>query len=420
MSVVVEAENLSKKFFRGERNQRAFFEDIAHRTLLGMRRLTGKAQASEQRTWFWALRDVSFQIRKGETLAIVGDNGAGKSTLLKILSRITKPTTGTVRVYGRLASLLEFGTGFHPEFSGRDNVFLNGAMLGLSRREVRARFDQIVEFSGLEDFLEVPVKNYSSGMYMRLAFAVAAHMNPEIVILDEILSVGDAVFQKKCFDRMEEIIREGHAAILVSHALPYVEKMSQVCIWLERGRIRQIGRSNEVVSSYTLFTSERVSALRDQRERAEFIEVQTPAMIESWSVQSELTTDPHAAVPGGGPFIFSFILDLRQTVSNARVETILTDSNEIPLVIRSSDANDLWIGRHEITFRIAELPLRPGRYGLAVAIFSGDHSVAKLHASPDLAILPTESMGSNDIRALLQVPSELSVRPVESNAPVVA
>jgi lipopolysaccharide transport system ATP-binding protein len=158
---------------------------------------------------------------------IIGENGAGKSTLLKILSRITQPSTGMVKVYGRLASLLEVGTGFHPEFSGRDNIYLNGTMLGLSRKEVRKRFDQIVEFSGLEQFIDVPVKNYSSGVYVRLAFSVAAHLNPKIVILDEVLAVGDTVFQKKCFDRMEEIINVGHAAILVSHGMGNVRRMSQ-------------------------------------------------------------------------------------------------------------------------------------------------------------------------------------------------
>src|SRR6202047_1166617 len=237
---VVEAENISKRFFLGERNQRAFFEDVAAKGIRGFRHLfrpgeveTEKASARD----FWALRDVSFRISQGQSLGIIGENGAGKSTLLKVLSRITQPTTGTVKVYGRLASLLEVGTGFHPEFSGRDNVYLNGAMLGLSRREVRSRFDQIVEFSGLEKFIDVPVKNYSSGMYVRLAFAVAAHLNPEIVILDEFLAVGDTVFQKKCFDRMEAIINEGHAAILVSHGMGNVRRMSQVCLWLRQGRV---------------------------------------------------------------------------------------------------------------------------------------------------------------------------------------
>src|SRR6201987_6006235 len=227
MAVVIEAQNVSKRFFLGERNQRAFFEDVAARTMTGIRRLLRQGRApveTNSRRDFWALRDVSFQLSSGQTLGVIGENGAGKSTLLKILSRITQPTNGTVTAYGRLARLPEIGPGFHPEFSGRDNIYLNGAMLGLTRKEVRDRFDRIVEFSGLERFMEVPVKKYSSGMYIRLAFFIAAHLNPEIVILDEVLSVGDALFQKKCFDRMEEIINEGHAAILVSHAMGNVRR----------------------------------------------------------------------------------------------------------------------------------------------------------------------------------------------------
>ncbi len=271
MSVVIEAENISKRFFLGERNQRAFFEDVAAKSARGFRRLLRPKEAKKEKGStrdFWALRDVSFRIFQGQTLGIIGENGAGKSTLLKILSRITQPTTGTVKVYGRLASLLEVGTGFHPEFSGRDNIYLNGTMLGLSRKEVRKRFDQIVDFSGLEQFIDVPVKNYSSGMYVRLAFSVAAHLNPEIVILDEVLAVGDAVFQKKCFDRMEEIINEGHAAILVSHGMGNVRRMSQVCMWLQHGRVEMFGPTHEVVSHYEKQTTHEVVSHYEKTNRA--------------------------------------------------------------------------------------------------------------------------------------------------------
>jgi lipopolysaccharide transport system ATP-binding protein len=253
MSVAIEAHHLSKRFFLGERNQKAFFEDVWGKAVNIFQHLLGSQQAvplRSSRREFWALRDVSFQVSQGETLAIIGENGAGKSTLLKILSRITKPTIGKAKINGRLASLLEVGTGFHPEFSGRDNIYLNGAMLGLSRKEVRSRFDRIVDFSGLESFIDVPVKNYSSGMYIRLAFSVAAHLNPEIVILDEVLAVGDGAFQQKCFDRMKEIINEGHAAILVSHGMSQIRQMSQLCMWLSHGQVRQFGPTNEVVSCY--------------------------------------------------------------------------------------------------------------------------------------------------------------------------
>jgi lipopolysaccharide transport system ATP-binding protein len=253
MSLAIEAHHISKRFFLGERNQRTFFEDVWTRTLSGVRRVlrpTELAPIRSTRRDFWALRDVSFQLHRGETLAIIGENGAGKSTLLKILSRVTQPTIGKAMVYGRLASLLEVGAGFHPEFSGRDNIFLNGTMLGFSKEEIRHRFDQIVDFSGLEEFIGVPVKNYSNGMYIRLAFSIAACLNPEIVILDEILAVGDAAFQKKCFDRMEEIIDQGRTAILVNHEMSQVRRMSQHCLWLRHGQVEMFGPTNEVVSYY--------------------------------------------------------------------------------------------------------------------------------------------------------------------------
>ncbi|MBW0000473.1 MAG: ABC transporter ATP-binding protein [Verrucomicrobia bacterium] len=266
MPAIIEASHLSKCFFLGERNQKAFFEDITLDAMHRLRRLLHPSQMIgdvNPKRHFWALRDVSFQVSQGQTLAIIGENGAGKSTLVKILSRITQPTIGTVKVYGRVASLLEVGTGFHPEFSGRDNIYLNGAMLGLSRKEIRARFDPIVEFSGIREFIDVPVKNYSSGMYVRLAFSVAAHLNPEIVILDEVLAVGDAAFQQKCFKRIEEIINEGHAAIVVSHGLGHVRRMSQVCLWLKRGRIEMFGPTPEVVSAYEKETTRATGSRQD-------------------------------------------------------------------------------------------------------------------------------------------------------------
>ncbi len=253
MSLAIEAHHISKRFFLGERNQRTFFEDVWTGTLSRVRRVfrpTELVSIRSTRRDFWALRDVSFQLHRGEMLAIIGENGAGKSTLLKILSRITQPTIGKAMVYGRLASLLEVGAGFHPEFSGRDNIFLNGTMLGFSKKEIRHRFDQIVDFSGLEEFIDVPVKNYSNGMYIRLAFSIAACLNPEIVILDEILAVGDAAFQKKCFERMKEIINQGRTAILVNHEMSQVRRMSQHCLWLRHGQVEMFGPTNEVVSYY--------------------------------------------------------------------------------------------------------------------------------------------------------------------------
>jgi len=216
-----------------------------------LRRFGGsrRAQRREQ-TYVWALRNLSFTLEHGEVLGLIGGNGAGKSTTLKILSRITEPTEGYAEVYGRIGSLLEVGTGFHPELTGRENVFLNGAILGMSRSEIRRKFDEIVEFSEVGRFVDTPVKRYSDGMYMRLAFAVAAHMEPEILIVDEVLAVGDAAFQRKCLDKMGDVAREGRTVLFVSHNLIAVEALCQRVIWLDKGRVTMDGPAPQVISRY--------------------------------------------------------------------------------------------------------------------------------------------------------------------------
>jgi homopolymeric O-antigen transport system ATP-binding protein len=201
---------------------------------------------------FWALKDISMEIGKGEIVGIIGRNGAGKSTLLKILSRITEPTIGDVWLHGRVGSLLEVGTGFHPDLSGRENVFLNGAILGMSREEIRARFDEIVAFSEIEKFLDTPVKRYSSGMYMRLAFSVAAHLQPEILLVDEVLAVGDAQFQAKCLGKLSEVVEGGRTVLFVSHNLPAIERLCTSAIVLREGRIDFAGTPGKAIATYLL------------------------------------------------------------------------------------------------------------------------------------------------------------------------
>lgn len=198
----------------------------------------------------WALKNISFEVHPGEVLGIIGPNGAGKSTLLQILSRIVEPSSGYVELYGKVGSLLEIGTGFHPDLTGRENVYLNGAILGMSRREINARFDEIVAFSGIERFLETAVKKYSSGMYVRLAFAVAAHLNPEILIIDEVLAVGDADFQKKCFDKMGEVIKSGRTILLVTHSMNMITELCQNAILIKGGVLQKTGPAEEVVNHY--------------------------------------------------------------------------------------------------------------------------------------------------------------------------
>jgi lipopolysaccharide transport system ATP-binding protein len=217
---------------------------------------------------FWALRDVSFSVDEGDVMGIIGRNGAGKSTLLKVLSRITQPTSGRARIRGRVASLLEVGTGFHPELSGRENIFLNGAILGMARGEIQAKFDEIVAFAEVERFLDTPVKRYSSGMYMRLAFAVAAHIEPEVLIVDEVLAVGDAEFQKKCLGRMAAVSRSGRTVLFVSHNINAIQTLCSRCVFLEQGRVVAAGDTASVVTKYLSSGAHADGAERCWDERA--------------------------------------------------------------------------------------------------------------------------------------------------------
>ena len=223
---------------------------VVHSATAPLRRLRGHRDVSDSPRVIWALEDVSFAVQQGEVLGVIGRNGAGKSTLLKLLSRITRPTKGRVGVRGRVGSLLEVGTGFHPELTGRENVYLNGAVLGMSRREVHRKFDEIIGFSEVEAFLDTPVKRYSSGMYVRLAFAVAAHLEPEVLVVDEVLAVGDAAFRKKCLGKMDEIGREGRTVILVSHNMSTIASQCQRVLLLTDGRMTAEGPPSDVIPGY--------------------------------------------------------------------------------------------------------------------------------------------------------------------------
>jgi lipopolysaccharide transport system ATP-binding protein len=245
-------ENLGKRYTLG--HQRVKDDGLRHAIEDAMRAplawLRSRRQKKLQEVDFWALKDVSLQIKRGEVVGIIGRNGAGKSTLLKILSRITVPTEGRIRIDGRIASLLEVGTGFHQELTGRENIFLNGAILGMTRAEIIRKFDEIVEFSEIEEFLDTPVKRYSSGMYVRLAFAVAAHLEPEILIVDEVLAVGDAAFQKKCLGKMGSFANSGKTVLFVSHNMEAVRTLCQRVVWLKDGRLHKDGKADEIIETY--------------------------------------------------------------------------------------------------------------------------------------------------------------------------
>jgi lipopolysaccharide transport system ATP-binding protein len=255
-STAIHCENLSKLYRIGEReNYRALRDSITEALYSPWRkikRFAGQHSNSETKddACLWALKDVSFNVRHGEVLGIIGRNGAGKSTLLKILARITEPTRGFADIHGRVGSLLEIGTGFHQELTGRENIYFNGSILGMKRAEIQRKFDEIVQFAEMERFIDTPVKHYSSGMYMRLAFAVAAHLEPEILLVDEVLAVGDAIFQRRCVNKMQEVGKQGRTVFFVSHNMPAVTRLCPRTILLDKGQILQDGPSHQVVSSY--------------------------------------------------------------------------------------------------------------------------------------------------------------------------
>ncbi len=256
MSIVISVEHLSKSYQLGVINTGTFYGDLKRwwarqRGNPDPYQKIGEADhGNRQGETLWALKDINFQVQQGEALGIIGRNGAGKSTLLKILSRVTAPTSGEVKVKGRIASLLEVGTGFHPELTGRENIFLNGAIMGMDRREIQRKFDEIVDFSGVEQFIDTPVKRYSSGMYVRLAFAVAAHLEPEILIVDEVLAVGDAEFQKKCLGKMGDVASEGRTVLFVSHNLAAISNLCASAILLDKGILVLNSSTRDTVSLY--------------------------------------------------------------------------------------------------------------------------------------------------------------------------
>ncbi len=255
MSTAISVQNVAKKFTLGASRERykTLRDSLSGAIVAPFRRMAGMFSSTHSERLeqeIWALKDVSFDVNAGEVVGIIGRNGAGKSTLLKVLSRITEPTKGRIELHGRIASLLEVGTGFHPELSGRDNIFLNGAILGMKRTEIAQKFDEIVEFAEVEKFIDTAVKHYSSGMYMRLAFGVAAHLEPEILVIDEVLAVGDTAFQKKCLGKMEQVSKTGRTVLFVSHNMQAIRALCSRCILLSQGTMKKDGPTSQIIALY--------------------------------------------------------------------------------------------------------------------------------------------------------------------------
>ena len=369
---VIAVEKLSKRYLLSHEARHDTLRDTLAQGLRNFwARLRQPTAPRAGREEFWALRDVSFEVKRGEVVGIIGRNGAGKSTLLKILSRITEPSTGRVVLQGRVASLLEVGTGFHPELSGRENIFLNGAILGMTRAEIRRKFDEIVAFAEVEKFLDTPVKHYSSGMYVRLAFAVAAHLDPEILIIDEVLAVGDAAFQRKCLGKIDAVARGGRTVLFVSHNLAAVQYLCQGALWLRAGQLSRQGPVRECVAAYMTGATESqgeidTSALAQGSEQSDlrFLRVAVLAPNGSPAAQHQLTSG----------ITVEFDYQLVRTVRGAQVVFELW--NELGVcVLCSTDFDtdpgrffaDKSAGRHRARCHVPANFLRPGIYSLSLS-----------------------------------------------------
>jgi lipopolysaccharide transport system ATP-binding protein len=348
---------------------------LGKRYVLGER---GRSPLRRNREELWALRDVELAVERGTAMGVVGHNGAGKTTLLKILSRITAPTTGEARIRGSVGSLLEVGTGFHPELSGRDNVYLNGAILGMRRREIKAKFDEIVAFAEVERFIDTPVKRYSSGMYVRLAFAVAAHLEPDILIVDEVLAVGDASFQRKCLGKMGEVSNEGRTVLFVSHNMAAVRSLTSKAIWLDHGRVAADGHTGDVVSEYLASTiDEEVSGVVDLTENASRRTVSkfTAQRVRFTSVTLLDPDDrPALAFGEGAPLRVDMRFDVREPVRflELYVRVKSTEGQRLFSSFAGQVESTIQPGRYRSVCEIPENPLRPGRYVIELVARAAD------------------------------------------------
>jgi lipopolysaccharide transport system ATP-binding protein len=396
--IAIKADCLSKHYRLGaaSRQHNTLRDHLMHR-LRGLTRWGGGRQESNPS--FWALKDISFEVKRGEVLGIVGHNGAGKSTLLKILSRITQPTTGTADIYGRVSSLLEVGTGFHSELSGRENIYLNAAMLGMRREEVRRKFDEIVAFSGVEGFIDTPVKRYSSGMYVRLAFAVAAHLEPEILIVDEVLAVGDASFQQKCLGKMEEVSRSGRTVLIVSHNMTVIEGLCERAILLEKGRVAKIGNTHEVVEGYADairgLAGTAIEARHDREGLGEILLTRIEVM--------DTQRHPVAAAITGRDVVIRMYYRCAagKEFLNCRVSISVNGRKAQDLFVLSTDIVDpkplTLRGEGYVDFILPELPLTGGAYFFQSYIESNGHAQDWIKNVAPFSVLDADYYGTGKL-----------------------
>jgi lipopolysaccharide transport system ATP-binding protein len=369
MTPAVSIENLGKRYIIGhQRNERyvTLRDVLMHKLRAFEQRIRHPLSVNTENTQveeFWALQSINLDIAEGDCIGIIGRNGAGKSTLLKILSRITEPTTGRIRMRGRVASLLEVGTGFHPELSGRENIYLNGAVLGMTRQEVKRKFDEIVSFSGVEKFLDTPVKRYSSGMYVRLAFAVAAHLETDILIVDEVLAVGDVEFQKKCLGKMGEVTQGGRTVLFVSHNMASVQQLANRSVLLVDGRLERVGPTHEVIADYL------------DIGRATFEVVNPRSDTDVFRVR-RVRFNHEMLEPGfNRPLRFDLELDLAHVMKAVYINMGIFNSIGARLLTARCMVDELPEGNTKLAVTVSDHRLPPGEYTLLLGIYAGQRQL---------------------------------------------
>jgi lipopolysaccharide transport system ATP-binding protein len=411
--VVIHVDSLGKRYRIGERERYLALRDVLTRAIKAPARFFTAAKSASpcngngygNRSHIWALKDVSFDIRQGEVVGIIGRNGAGKSTLLKILARVTKPTRGHADIRGRMGTLLEVGTGFHPELSGRENVFLSGAILGMSKDEIRRKFDEIVDFAEVEKFIDTPLKHYSTGMQMRLAFAVAAHLEPEILLVDEVLSVGDIEFQKKCLGKMGDVAKSGRTILFVSHQMNQVRRLCDRAVWVDGGQIRQQGSVAPVLGAYEEAMS-RGDVAVDQSRGAR--SSHQKASFRRWQI-IEPQGDSQNLLFTLGPVVIQFSVEANRPISNARHGIALFNVDRQLMWAWEATGLDLGPGMHEFRFKFPVLPLRPGPYYWQVSLWDDIEQIDLWDCIPEM-VIATEGYQhpSDEWNGILNVPCEFA------------
>jgi lipopolysaccharide transport system ATP-binding protein len=402
MNPAIRVENLSKRYELGggPPGGRTLAETLSGMLAVGRlwrRRQPAPATRSKE---FWALRDVSFEVKPGERVGIIGRNGAGKSTLLKILSRIVQPTTGLAEIRGRIGSLLEVGTGFHPELSGRENVYLNGSILGMTRREIARKFDEIVAYAGIDQFLDTPVKRYSSGMYVRLAFAVAAHLEPEILVVDEVLAVGDQAFQQKCTQTLRSGGRAGRTVLFVSHNMPAVQNLCSRCVWLKAGHVMADGPSASVIEAYNRDVADVGGAAVDLTHHRG----RTPDSIVAMRRVRVMDDADHrlSAVQMRNTVRIEVDFELNEPIPDVTLGVVITDAYHTPIFGNNTKVSvcppqpaPLKAGK--VVCRFPEVPLMPGTYPIDLHFGSRTHDFDVVYGAAELTVLPADVFGTGKL-----------------------